>query len=296
MTASPRILVLTLYAGEEEFERSSESLRAQSHTRWERKIFEFLPNKEAHEALQDEVTRRSGEFDLFLKLDADMVFRDRDALERIVDLFHAHPGTDHARTAVHDWFCDSLVMGLHIWSNRVHWEPSHERLFVDTEPSYPGRRLTLWSDPAPFVDHCPDPGPHQAFHFGVHRALKALQRERPLRHFSYGLSRVQWRILRGTWAHFRRSGDARLALAVMGAELVLSGRIAEREIADKREAQRELCEEFAVLSAEELARRLAPRWDRTRGAPLSYFARVTPKRIASLPLEVWRKLRHSETS
>jgi hypothetical protein len=296
VTDPPRILVLTLYTGEREFERSLDSLRVQTCTSWEHKVFEFLPNKAAHEALQREVTRRSDDFDLFVKLDADMVFRERHALERIAELFRAQPDVDHTRSVVRDWFSDSLVMGLHIWSNRVRWEPSDERLFVDTAPVYPGRRLTLWSAPAPFVDHSPDPAPQQAFHFGVHRALKALQRERPLRRFSYGLSRGQWQILRGTWAHFRRSGDPRLALAVMGAELVLTGRIAELEIADKRDTRRELYEEFAALSADELARRLAPRWDRTRGAPLSYFARVTPRRVASLPLEVWRKLRYGETS
>jgi hypothetical protein len=296
MTKPPRILVLTLYTGEREFERSLAALRGQTFTRWEQLVIEFLPNKEAHDALHREVARRRDEFDLFVKLDADMVFRSSDALEGIVGLFRAHPDLDHVRSAVHDWFSESRVMGLHVWSKRVHWEPSDERLFVDTAPVYPGRRLTLWSDPAPFVDHCPDPSPQQAFHFGVHRALKALQRERPLQRFSYGLSRGQWRILRGTWANFRRSRDPRLALAVMGADLVLRGRVTEREVDAKRGAHGDLYEEFAALAAEELAERLAPRWDRALGAPLSYFAQVTPRRIASLPLEVWRKLRHGETS
>jgi hypothetical protein len=291
----PRILVLTLYTGEREFERAVASLRSQTHARWEHRIFEFLPNKQAHEALQHEVMARRAEFDLFVKLDADMVLRRPQALEEIVALFRAHPAADHARTAVHDWFSDSRVMGLHVWSNRVHWEASDERLFVDTAPLYSGERLTLWSDPAPFADHCPDPSPAQAFHFGVHRALKALQRERPVRRFSYGLSRGQWRILRGTWRHFRRSGDPRLALAVMGADLVLSGRIDARQVDAKRDMHRELCEELEALPVEELVRRLAPRWD-SLGAPLAYHARVTPRRLASLPLEVWRKLRYGETS
>ncbi len=296
MNDPPRILVLTLYTGEREFERSTASLRAQTLSSWERRVIEFLPNKAAHEALQHEVMRRRGEFDLFVKLDADMVFRRPDALDGIAELFRAHPDADHARTAVHDWFSDSLVMGLHVWTSRVRWEPSDERLFVDTAPVYPGRRLTLWSEPAPFVDHCPDPTPQQALYFGVHRALKALQRGRPVRRFSYGLSRGQWQILRRTWQHFRRSGDRRLGLAVMGAELVLSGRIREVAIADKRDSADVLCDELASLDAGELARRLGPRWDRALGAPLSYLARVTPRRIASLPLEVWRKLRDGQTS
>jgi hypothetical protein len=292
----PRILVLMLYAGENELERSLASLRAQTHSRWEHRLFDNLPNKEAHEALQREVMARSAEFDLFVKLDADMVLRGPDALARIAELFRAHPGTDHARTVVHDWFSDSLIMGLHIWSNRVRWEPSDERLFVDTAPVCPGHRLTVESDPAPFAEHCPDPSPHQAFFFGVHRALKALQRERPPRRFSYGLSRGQWRILRGTWEHFRRSGDVRLALAVQGAELVFSGRIDASRIDDKQGAQRALFEGVAGLSARELERRLAPRWDPAHGAQLRYHLQVTPRRIASLPFEVWRKLRYGATS
>ena len=294
--SEPRILVLTLYSGENELERGRESLRAQTLTSWEQRTFSHLPNKEAHEALQAEVMARAGDFDLFLKLDADMVLRHPDALAQVAELFRRHPDTDHLRAVVHDWFCDAPIIGVHVWSSRVRFPASDERLFVDTPPVYPGRRLTLETPPAPFVDHCPDPSPHQAFFFGVHRALKALQAERPIRRFSYGLSRGQWQILRGTWRHFRRSGDRRLALAVMGAELVLSGRIRQTEVQAKQGAWTELFRDFAELPGAELERLLAPRWDRASGAPLRYFAQVTPRRIASLPLEVWRKLRDGATS
>lgn len=286
----PRALVLTLHSGEQEYERAVASLRRQTFTRFEHRVFENLPNKEAHEALQHAVMESGADFDVFLKLDADMVLRSDDALERIVALFREHPGVDHVRSVVHDWFSDSLIMGLHAWSNRVRWESSDERLFVDTHPVFPGEKLSLWSDPAPFAEHCPDPSPHQAFHFGRHRALKALQSDRGPATFSYGLAIGQWRILRGTWEHFRRSGDPRLGLAMMGADAVLCQRVGEAHVTDKRDDARALFEACADLSADELSVRLAPRWGRWLGAPLRYALRIAPRALVAAPREVAQSL------
>lgn len=294
MADAKRVLVLTLRTDEQEFERSLASLRAQDHTAWDHRVFASLPNREAHQTLQREIMQRAGDYDLFLKLDADMVFNRDSALGEIVALFRDHPEADHARCVVHDWFSDSLIMGLHVYSPRVRWEASDEPLFVDTRPHYPGRMLSLWSAPAPFVDHCPNPSPRQAYFFGVHRALKALQPDRGAMRFAYGLAAGQWRILRGTWRHFLRSRDPRLGLAVAGADVVLGRRIDADRVEDKQGAFQEHFDAWAHLDADALERRLAPGWSRWSGAPLRYAARIAPRALVAIPLELARAWRGRE--
>ena len=104
MADRPRVLVLTLFSGEQEYEEAVAALERQSFRGFDHRVFEHLPNKEAHEALQRAVMESAADYDLFLKLDADMVFRSGDALAQIVELFRARPEVDHARTVVHDWF------------------------------------------------------------------------------------------------------------------------------------------------------------------------------------------------
>jgi hypothetical protein len=220
-----------------------------------------------------------------------MVFTRESALREIVGLFRDNPEADHARTVVHDWFSDSLIMGLHVYSSRVRWESSDEPLFVDTLPEFPGCEVSLWSAPAPFVDHCPDPSPRQAFFFGVHRAVKAIQPGRGATRFAYGLAAGQWRILRDTWRNFLRRRDPRLALAVMGADSVLCRRIDTDRVRDKQGAFQEHFDACARLDADALERRLAPSWNRWSGAPLRYAARIAPRALVAIPLELARARR-----
>jgi hypothetical protein len=291
MADAPRVLVLTLRSDEQEFERSVASLRAQDYTEWDHRVFESLANREAHQALQREIMQRAGEYELFVKLDADMVFNRSSALGELVALFRETPDADHARCVVHDWFSDSMIMGLHVYSSRVRWGANDETLFVDTLPEFPGRQRSLWSAPAPFVDHCPDPSPRQAFFFGIHRALKAIQPDRGPSRFAYGLAAGQWRILRGTWRHFLRSRDPRLALAIMGADAVLRRSIEVDHVKEKQGAFQEHFDACAGLDADALERRLAPSWNAWSGAGLRYASRIGARALVAIPLELARARR-----
>ena len=158
----PRTLVSTLYCGENEFEALKESLQAQTYSHWEHVVYKNLPNKEAHDRLYRTFMEQQDDFDLFLKLDADMVFRSSEGLRRIVDLFQETDQLDHLTLAVRDWYSDSLIEGLHTFSDRARWETGEESRFVDPSPIIPGQHQKLWSNPAPVVDHSPDPSPRQA--------------------------------------------------------------------------------------------------------------------------------------
>lgn len=225
----PRILVGTLYCGENEFEESTEMLRAQSYKHWDQVVFRDLENKKAHDALYREFMNRSREYDLFLKLDADMVFRSRDSLEKLVDLFVSFPELDHLRTPVRDWYSGIPIPALHLFSNRARWERSEEKVFVDGPPSIPGRSMVI---DVCFVNHSPNPSRRQAYLFGMHRAVKAVQPGST--DFRRGQAMMQWNILVNTWKHFERSRDPRLGLCILGADKVLRGEAAHNDYVTRK--------------------------------------------------------------
>ena len=259
MTDQKRVLVLTLRTDENEFEQSVAALEAQTHNNWEQVVFTNLPNKEAHDALYATIMQRSGEFDLFVKLDADMVFRDAEALAQLVGLFDADETLDHVQSVVHDWYTDSPMMGLHAYTARCRWSQRDEQMFVDYRPEFPGHRIDLTAPPAPFVLHGPDPSPYQAFLFGVHRANKVYQYDRLL--IRRGEARSQWRNLQRVADHYQRSGDRRLGLLLLGAEDVRDKELSPDSYDIRsRMAVQERFEERNRLSDDEIREMLASRW------------------------------------
>jgi len=255
----PRILVGTLYCGENEFSALRQSLTEQSYSRWEHVVFENLPNKEAHDRLYQTFMDEQDCFDLFLKLDADMVFRSDEGLRRIVEVFDGNAELDHLTLAVQDWYSDSLIEGLHTFSDRASWPVRSDSRFVDASPAVPGERLKLWDHPAPIVDHSPNPSPGQAFRFGAHRALKVVQPERWS--MRYGQTQGQWRILKRCWRHFVAERDRRLGLAILGANLTLDGELEPSHYDEARAPLREVFQQYEGISAGRLYGDLVSRWE-----------------------------------
>lgn len=220
---TPRVLIGTLYTGENEFSHLKETLRQQTYKNWEHIVFENLENKLAHETLYRHFMEHQTDYDLFLKLDADMVFRTPESLEELVRLFRSIPELDHLMSPVLDWYSGLLIPALHMFSNRVTWtdELLNDHLFVDPPPRFPGKRIFWREAPAPFVLHSPNPSPHQAFMFGVHRASKVVQVNRPVPVFDRNRARSQWRLLKAVWRRFEETRDSRLGLCIYGADLVL---------------------------------------------------------------------------
>lgn len=214
-----KILVGTLYSGENEFEACKKSLENQTYTDWDHFILKNLPNKEAHDRLYKTFMEKSDEYDLFLKLDADMVFSNDNALQIIVDLFENEPKLDHAVFKVRDWASDSMIIGLHVFSKNAVWESSDEKLFVDHSPIIPGKKINFFGPPSPLVIHSPNPSSFQAFHFGVHRALKIVQNEKKKINLFRMLT--QWELLRNIWRQFKDEKDLKRAYILLGADLII---------------------------------------------------------------------------
>lgn len=221
-----KILIGTLHSGENEYGQCLNSLKRQSHSKWDHFVLSGLPNKEAHDQLYSEFMRAGCEYDLFLKFDADMVFRHSDALKQVVELFSNIPDMDHAEFAVADWFSGSNIMGVHVFTNRAKWEKDINNLFVDYCPIIPGVKRNFYDGIAPFVDHSPNPSPFQAYHFGVHRALKVFQFNEP--EFRPRQAKFQWQLLKNVWLNFQKTKDRRLGFVALGVEHVMSGDIERR--------------------------------------------------------------------
>ncbi len=216
-----RILVGTLYTIENEFDECVASIERQSYRDFEHLVLRNLGNKEAHESLFNIFVERSGEFDLLVKVDADMVLCSEFLLAAIVERFEKNPVLEHLQIAVHDFFTDQLIMGMNVYRNSVRWDMSAEAVFVESSEtirSTPGRRVRDWNDLAPSAIHCKNPSLLQAFHFGVHKGVKvkeAVSRQMSTR------AREHYYNIENTWHHFLRTDDVRLGLAALGGELAL---------------------------------------------------------------------------
>jgi len=272
------MLIGTLYCGENEFDKMKKSLRDQSYPHWEHFVLKNLPNKEAHDRLYRTFMDRSSNYDLFLKLDADMVLSSSDSLQRIVALFKRKSDLDHAILGVHDWASDSVIIGVHAYSNRAVWEASHEQLFVDYSPQIPGKRLVVDVPPSPLIHHSPDPSPYQAFEFGVHRALKVVQRGS--RKLELSRSRTQWNLLKDVWQRFRGTGIRRLGLTLHGAECVFQGEVVRRDYDATDDRLASIFERrIASDTATQLRERLSLRWESPLDRERRYLRMIGGKRI-----------------
>ncbi|HHP7239298.1 hypothetical protein [Longibacter sp.] len=291
-----RVLIGTLYTGENEFEQCMQSIRDQTHEDWEHVVYKHLPNKEAHDRLYRTFMDRTG-FDLYVKLDADMVFRSPESLETLVDLFREEPDLDHAILAVHDWASGTLIMGLHAFSDRAEWTASNENLFVDHSPEVPGKRLSTKEPPAPIVDHSPNPSPFQAFRFGVHRALKVVQRDRGK--LDLFRSRMQWTLLGNIWDRFRETGIRRLGLVVLGAETVLENSVQRTSYATSNDHLRTRFErEYEQMPVDKMSAQLSPQWGSRRRREARYIRTIGVGRLfcsgaVDIPRRIASNLYHS---
>jgi hypothetical protein len=265
---SPRVLVLTLYSGEAEYDRCRASLAAQDYTAWEQRSLEHLPNREAHGTLYRTIMSEAESFDFFLKLDADMVLADAAVLGDLVRAFEDRPALDHLVVAVSDWMTDSRIIGAHMFSKRVRWQPLSDGLYVDPDPEFPGEKLVVPDPARDLVLHAIDPSLLQAFHFGAHRALQAAQPYRGIAEARPHNARLQWVCLVRVWKHFLRSKDRRLGLAMLAADMVFQRELPATANQYSDPSLRGAFETAAKLGTGDIHARLAPRW----GTPTARLA------------------------
>lgn len=247
---NPKILILTLNSGENEYEDSLVILRKQSYKNWEHVVFSNLPNKIAHEKLYSYIMDHSNDYDLFVKLDADMMLWDENSLENIVRYFEKNPNVDQANFSVWDVISNQKIIGLIVFTRNARWEKTNEMLFVDHTPKIPGKRLLIWGNPSPVAYHCHNPHPSQAFHFGAHRAMKAIQKDREKKNTIQSV--IQWNFLWRAWRFYKRDRNAPRAYFILGAYHVWNGDLGYTSNNYSDSTLKEVFEKCQNLSEEEI--------------------------------------------
>lgn len=269
MEKNSKIFICTLYSGENEYFDCLASLQAQDYPYWKHKIIKNLPKKEAHEKLYKEFMNNKDQFDLFLKLDADMVLIRNSALRDLVQLFQNYPDLDNAELVVHDWFTNTMIWGIHMFSNRAIWNINRNKLFTDRDPWIPGRKIKFSGPPAPVVYHSPNPNPYQAYHFGIHRGMKAI----------IGASRTNWQYLTLVWDHYLQSRDPRLGLTLLGAEDVIKNKITLNNYNYTDSHVIRLFKRSEKLSNEKIYRLVRMKWKFPLVRQLRYFINLKIQRL-----------------
>lgn len=79
-----RVLVVTLFSGENEFEECSNSVRTQVGIRCDHKVIKNLPKHEAHQKLYKLFNDSRQSYDFMVKLDADMAFSAERSLSNLL--------------------------------------------------------------------------------------------------------------------------------------------------------------------------------------------------------------------
>lgn len=216
-----RLYIGTLHSNENEFEECVASIKQQTHPDFEHFVFSGLGNVEAHAALYGDFLARKNDFDLLIKVDADMVLTDKDLFLKIEEKFRDE-SLEMYSIAVHDWYSDRLIAGMNTYRKTIQWQGDKGAVFVD-KVGLSGKWVSDWEILAPAALHCPNPSPFQAFHYGVHKAMKVIQPNRPDIERKHWHMCEHWNNLRLTEEHFKHNPDIRLALVLLGAELAYAG-------------------------------------------------------------------------
>jgi len=162
----------------------TEQLASQSFQDFEHQVIRGLPNQAAHNRLYRTIMDRASQFELFLKLDADMTLRSQTSLGDAVRAIEAYPDVRHFAFKVWDFFTDEQTLGVHLFRSGVSWGTIRDDLFVDPDP--PNVKQLLWDGtPAPFVNHGEVVSDFECFAYGVHKFLKVAQRGRSAASLSY---------------------------------------------------------------------------------------------------------------
>lgn len=170
----PRVFFGTMYSDEAEFPECIDVINSQ------RGLEHFLhyvvrnkPEAEAHNELWSAWEREKYRFDLFVKVDADTILGDPEAISRVWQLFEENPRVTGAQLRLHDFFTDDLIAGLNFFSPVVKFNTSPElycdRVDTNHDVVMKGSKVKQME---PIGFHCKNPNDNQAFHFGLHRMLK----------------------------------------------------------------------------------------------------------------------------
>lgn len=224
-----KILVGLIYYAENEYEDCLKSINDQTYKKWDLFEVKNLPKKEAHHKLYSTFMTKATDYDLFLKIDADMVLARSTVFEEIIVEAKKYKQINHFEVKLLDYFTNSLIYGLHIYRNNVRWNLGNEVYFTDRAHSNTTYKVyALLTDPCvPIAIHAPNPSELQSFHFGVHKMVKVMQNAvaKP----DLDSSTMHLKNIYLTQRNYLRTCDVKLVYAILGAFWALEERVGYRE-------------------------------------------------------------------
>ena len=239
------IFVGTLYSGENEYEECLASIQAQTYRKFDHFIFEHLPKLEAHRTLYHSFLDKRDQYDLLIKIDADMVLTSDFLFEGIVEKFSQNASLDVLAIAISDFFSGRLINGLNSYRNTVEWALDPENVNADVVIVAEDRYLFDDKNLAPAAIHCKNSSPYQAFHYGVHKGLKSISPQHSTTH---------WMLLEKIWENFLKNRDTRIGLAVLGAELVYAGEFSKEDVDYTNPRMKAVLEKYQSMDSNEIER------------------------------------------
>lgn len=241
------IFVGVLYSGENEYDECLASIKAQTYTNYDLFVYEHLPKLEAHRTLYHAFLDRRDEYDLLIKIDADMVLTSALLFERIVGKFTQNTWMDVLEITITDFFSDGYINGLNSYRNTINWVLDPENVNADTVIVEKERYMFDDKELAPAAFHCKNPSKYQAFHYGVHRGIKSLAPKHSTTH---------WALLEKTWDNFLHTNDERIGLAILGAELVYAGQFTKDDVDYSNTRMKSILEKYQSMDSAAIKREI----------------------------------------
>lgn len=243
-----KILVGTLYSGENEYEECLAAIRSQSFQNFDHLVIKDLPQHEAHKKLYSTFLANADKYELLIKVDADTVINSNELFEKILQMFNVNDWLDVLAIAVDDFFTARRIMaGLQVCRNTVTWDFNKDTAFPDIPKTPADHAYNDMTELAPAAIHCKNPSRLQSFHYGVHRGIKSIQRIHSTTH---------WDGIQAVWKNFQKTGDVRLGLAVLGAELVYAGKFSKFDADYTKPTMLNLFKEFESLDSSQVKRKI----------------------------------------
>lgn len=176
MLMYPRVFIGTMYTQEGDFPMCLKRIQEQRGVTIGHIIISGLKEKDAHNALWHAWRDQKSSNDLFVKIDADVVLSSPNTLAQIWELFEANPRLTGVQAPLHDYMTDGFINGLNAFNPKVVFNDTQDELYcdrqVDTNHDQTLHDPNLPESLRPAGLHCHYANEKQAFHYGLHRALK----------------------------------------------------------------------------------------------------------------------------
>lgn len=218
---TPLVFVGTMWCGETDYDRCCDAILNQKNVLLRHSVIQNRPEKDAHNELWNEWRSVQSTFNMFVKVDADTVLAHDNVLFEFWKMMQDNPRITGIQAPLFDYFTDSYINGLNCFGQKVTFLGTRDQLYcdrhvdVDHDIVIKSHEVPEKLKPAGF--HCHYASHEQAFHFGLHRALKN--------------QTTTIQLVHSAWKRYR---DANRAYALLGANLAPEFRTGEFNYTDDK--------------------------------------------------------------